>query len=982
MSEPAWEFWIDVGGTFTDCIARRPDGSLYRHKTLSSGLIKGHCQQGSDVNRIVDPGRRSDPAEFWNRFRLRFIDNNGDTIASRSVSAFDNRTGTFVLDAPLRSPPRVGDAYELSSDIPTSVLCIRYLLACPINQPLPPVSIRLGTTKGTNALLTRSGSSVGFVTTAGFGDILRIGNQDRPNLFRLDIELPSPLFDSVVEIDERIGADGDVVTAPDRNRIQRQLEDLHSGGCNSLAICLMNAYRNSKHETLVAQIARRVGFEEISISSEVAPLIKIIPRGDTTVVDAYLNPQLRSYIQHLREALHPQSTLRLLTSAGGLVSPPAFTGKESILSGPAGGVVGFSAVANAAGFSKAIGFDMGGTSTDVSRYDGRFEVEYENEKAGVRIATPMLAIETVAAGGGSVCRFDGVKLTVGPQSAGADPGPACYGRGGPLAVTDINLFLGRILSDQFPFRLDLAAVERRLDTLIVEIRSATNTEYSRAELADGYRQIANANMTRAIRSISVAKGCDPTQYVLVPFGGAAGQHVCAIADELGIRTVLDHPDAGILSALGAGQAAIMRHATAAIYKPIDSVSESELRQIFDRLTEAVMAELRNEGVAPTAIERTQLLQLRYIGLDAAITIERTHDADDIAAYESEHQKLFGFTYKNRPVEIVAARIEAIGRVSKRISAIQKCDGCPATHSSTTNVWLEAERTTARVFDTSDIRPGAWLDGPAVVTRAFSTTFVDPGWRATSLSETTFLIERHADDPAARQRVNLIESDPIALELFNHRFRGIAEQMGKTLQKTSSSVNVKERLDFSCAIFTSDGDLVVNAPHIPVHLGAMSETVKHVIHDHPDLSDGDVIVTNDPYKGGSHLPDVTVITPVFSRHGEPPSIRFFTASRAHHAEIGGITPGSMPAFSRNLSEEGVLIRSFKVVAAAVSQLDQLRHLLESGAHPSRSVDDNVADVTAQIAANQSGANDLMALIEEYSWPTVEAYMRHIQTSTLR
>ena len=922
-------------------------------------------------------------------FRIRLLADDGQHItAERIVQAFDTENGRLVFDSPLSPAPAGGTCYELRSELQPPVLCIRYLLACPRSQPLPPVSVRLGTTRGTNALLTRTGAKVGFVTTVGFGDILRIGNQDRPELFRLDIRKHAPLFNHVVEINERIDADGNVLTAPDDSMVGSQLKSILDAGCESLAICLLNSYRNSTHEQQVARIARDVGFREISISSQTSPLIKLIPRSDTTVLDAYLNPILRSYVEDMLHSLHKDSSIRMLTSAGGLVSPELFTGKESVLSGPAGGVVGFSSIAKAVGFDRAIGFDMGGTSTDVSRFDGKFDIEYEHEKAGVRIATPMLAIETVAAGGGSICSFDDVKLTVGPGSAGAEPGPACYGRGGPLTVTDVNLFLGRILPEQFPFGLDLVAVKRRLDELATRIGRATGTFYSRATLADGYRQIANANMTGAIRSISIAKGCDPSDYVLVPFGGAAGQHACAVADELGIDIIVDHVDAGVLSARGAGQATIMRHGVLGIYRRLDDVSKSFLDATFSKLEANVVERLCIEGVSPSLIQTTRLLQLRYVGLEQSMTIGFPADHDFGAAYESEHLKLFGFTYKDRPMEIVAARVEAAGNVAARIEPITTSDRRTRRASATRNSTQGEEQ--ADVYRREELLPGDSIVGPSIVANRFSTTFIEHGWTAETLSDGTLLLKRalrkiatnltesETNGPTRPKGEARTKSDPITLELFNCRFRSVAEQMGKTLQKTSSSVNVKERLDFSCAIFTSDGDLVVNAPHIPVHLGAMSETVKHVIQDHPNLNEGDVIITNHPFKGGSHLPDITVITPVFGIDRDQQSrIRFFTANRAHHAEIGGITPGSMPAFSKNLSEEGVLISSFKLVEAGSTQLEKLRKLLLAGEHPTRSIADNLSDVTAQIASNQSGAVALKNMIAQYSWHVVSAYMQHIQ-----
>jgi 5-oxoprolinase (ATP-hydrolysing) len=882
-------------------------------------------------------------------------------------------------------------------------------LGLSLDDPIPRCTVRLGTTRGTNALLTRRGAKTAFVTTRGFGDILKIGYQNRPKLFELNIKKPVPLFTAVGEVDERIAADGNVLRAPSESQIRGEFVRLKTTGIESLAICLLNSYANPGHEQEIERIARECGFEEISVSSRVSPLMKIVPRGDTTVVDAYLNPVLRTYVERLAKSL-PGSDVRLMTSAGGLASAGSFTGKDSLLSGPAGGVVGFSKAAEAAGFGKAIGFDMGGTSTDVSRYDGQYEYEFETEKAGVRVVAPMLAIETVAAGGGSVCKSDGVKLVVGPDSAGADPGPACYGRGGPLTVTDCNLVLGRLVAEQFPFRLDLQVAIKRLADIATQCEPPTRSgpdsprisllpspsgrERTTLDLAAGFLQIANANMAAAIRSISLAKGYDPREYCLVAFGAAAPQHACAVASELGIKKVLVHPDAGVLSAVGIGMADVVKHRTAAMYRKMERergrVGEGEgeeavgLEVVFAKLEVDAGADVIAEGVSADRIDVRRSLDIRYQGMDASVTIPQPMDGNYAAAFVAAHRRLYGYAHENRPLEVVAARVEAIGRSegslppSERIGPVQWEAG--ASHKMV----IEGELRNVPLFQRETIPPGAHFSGPAIIVEPLTTTIVDPGWEATVLSGGELLIEIGSDTPAIRHSVALSSRfaapEAVLLELFNNHLTAIATQMGITLRNTSMSVNVKERLDFSCAIFTAEGDLVVNAPHIPVHLGAMSETVKQIIADNPQMQPGDVVVTNDPYRGGSHLPDVTVVTPVFGDVGT--EVRFFTASRAHHAEIGGITPGSMPPFSRNLGEEGVLIQNFKLVDAGQSRFDELKELLSAGPYPSRSPDTNLADITAQVAANQQGALDLQKMVERYSLPVVQAYMRHIQEAAER
>ena len=977
MTHQPWEFWIDVGGTFTDCLARRPDGTIVRHKLLSSGTTKSAAAKGSTEQCVVDPARRRDPAGFWDGFTLIVLDKEGQPIDAVHVRRFDSSEGTLELDRPLSTVPHAGQPYELHSGEEAPIVAIRYLLGLRLADEIPPVVVRLGTTRGTNALVTRSGARTALVTTRGFGDVLLIGYQNRPRIFELAIRKPEPLTTAVVEIDERVLPDGKVLVAPDPEAIRSELLSLKEQGIESLAICLLHAYANAAHEQLVETIAHDVGFDEISRSSHVAPLVKIVSRGDTVVVDAYLNPVLRDYVATLRSALG-DSQMRVLTSAGGLVRADRFVGKDSILSGPAGGVVGFSRAALAAGFERAIGFDMGGTSTDVSRFDGRYELEYETEKAGVRVVAPMMAIETVAAGGGSICRFDGVKLAVGPDSAGADPGPACYGRGGPLAVTDVNFFLGKIPTERFPFPLDRAAVETRLTAMCEEIDAATSRRYSPVELADGFLSIANANMASAIRSISIAKGVDPSRYVMVSFGGAAPQHACAVARQLGITQVLNHPDGGILSARGIGLADVVRHRASGVYRPHTGEEVAALEAVFDSLADEARREVLDEGIPADKIDVVRLLDLRYEGLDAYLTIPCPSDGDYAAAYVTEHEKLYGYAHADRNLEIVAVRVEVTGRSGHTLPESHRAaERTPVARRSTTTYFDAAPHETP-IFDREDLEPGSVVTGPAILCEAISTTVVDPGWRAEVLSGGELLLT----DTDRPERLQIsTEADPVMLEIFNNHFAGIAEQMGITLRHTASSVNVKERLDFSCAVFTGDGRLVANAPHMPVHLGAMGETVRRVIEDNPDMAAGDVFLTNDPYRGGSHLPDLTVVTPVYDTNGDAESGRllFFTASRAHHAEIGGISPGSMPPESKNLAEEGVVIRNFKLVAGGHSREAELRELLLSGEYPTRGVEHNLADVAAQVAANRQGERDLGRLVAEHSLRVVEAYMRHIQTA---
>jgi len=1042
-----WEFWIDVGGTFTDCLARSPAGELRTLKVLSSGVTKGVIDR-ADGSTIVDRARIGDPADFWSGYELRLVSADGSVVDRRSVVASDSTTGRLTLSSPLNER-LAGSRYELTSGEEAPILAIRTALGLRRSDPIPSVTVKLGTTRGTNALLTRSGARTALVTNIGFADVLRIGNQDRPRLFDLNVRRPEPLFERTVEIPGRLDTHGRVVEAVDEAATRTALEHLKRDGIEAVAICLVNSFVNAEQEASVAAIARDIGFADVSVSSEIAPRIKFVPRGDTTVVDAYLNPVLRSYVTRLQNSLAsglrqraeydqastradkesqqlggltPPARLKIMSSAGGLLEADRFTGKDSILSGPAGGVVGFSRVAQRAGFPQAIGFDMGGTSTDVSRFDGTYDLEFEGTKAGVRLATPMLAIETVAAGGGSVCRFDGVKLAVGPQSAGADPGPACYGRGGPLTVTDVNLYLGRILAERFPFPLDRTAVERRLVALCDEVAaSPLGRRYTPTELAEGFRTIAIEAMARAIRTVSVAKGFDPAEYTLVTFGGAGGQHACELADVLGMTTVLAHPHAGVLSAYGIGIADVRRFGERTVLATFSDELVPQLGAIFTELEEQVTAEVLADGVSRDQIdEPRRMLDLRYAGTETPITMDWTapvslaisqvgetasevgwasahHEGSSdeprqatlgggprltlrnaLAEFESAHHRQYGYVRSGRAIECVMARVEVIARMPVSEDSDQTVVPRKLVPSEHTTAVFRGMTRKIPVFDRTTLHAGDRILGPALIFEPTSTLLIDPDWTAELTQRGDLVAKRQQSTSKSDAGVRPLDeqADPVRLELFNNLFASVAEQMGEVLRRTSVSTNVKERLDYSCAIFDAAGNLVVNAPHIPVHLGAMGETVKAVLTDNESLAPGDVIVTNDPYRGGSHLPDITVVTPV---HDDAGTLLFLTASRAHHAEVGGIVPGSMPPFSKSLAEEGVLIRNFKLVDRGASREDELRTLLGSGPYPSRNVADNLADIAAQVAANRRGAELLADLVKRFGLATVTAYMGYIRTA---
>ena len=956
---PRWAFWVDVGGTFTDCLAESPDGTQHFTKVLSSATTKGVLVEPAKRGRFQDRDHKGRRFGFWNGVGVRFLTASGDPIGQSVVTHFEG--GEFTYAARDAQMLVAGTRYELQPKISAPLLAMHCLMNLPLNDALPDCDLHLGTTRGTNALLTRSGARTALVTTRGFKDLLIIGDQARPRLFELDIKKSAPLFEKVIEIDERVLADGTVERAPDLVAVQRQLQKLREAGVQSVAICFMHSYRWPEHENQVAHIAAELGFESVRTGSQVAPSIKLVPRAETSVLDAYLNPVIDNYLHDIQRRLTSQSRLRLMTSAGGLVSPERFSGKDSVLSGPAGGVVGAARISGQLGYDRTIGFDMGGTSTDVSRYDGCFEHEYESCKAGVRIVSPMLAVETVAAGGGSICWFDGKRMQVGPSSAGADPGPACYGAGGPLTITDINLYLKRIAIHHFPLPLDLAAVRQRLEDIHEKVVGA-GFDLTPQQLAEGFLDIANNNMASAIRSISVSKGYDPSDYLLVSFGGAGSQHCCAVADKLNIHRILDHPQSSVLSAVGIQLADQTAFASEAVLQPLEKMNALP----FEKLRESVIHKLVGDGNPRDSIICKNQVDLRYQGTDPCLTIDQPEDGDFLLCFERAHRRLYGYT-RDQPVEIVTARVEGVTRGERPAEV--------TLHRRTQA--LEPAVGTEGVIQFRDISPGDFIEGPAMIVDQFKTTLVDLNWCAVGQSNGSLLLERIAAPSPRTHPAPQMPVNPIQLEIFNSHFSAIAKQMGIALQKTSTSVNVKERLDFSCAVFTRQGDLVVNAPHIPVHLGAMSETVRSIIRMNPEVKSGDVFLTNDPYAGGSHLPDVTTVTPVFEPSNE--ELIFWVASRSHHAEIGGKAPGSMPAHATHLGEEGVLIQNFKLIDAGQERFDILRQHLKQPPYPSRSPEENIGDIAAQVAANRRGQTDLLDLIDRYSQVQVERYMDFMQAA---
>ena len=893
-------------------------------------------------------------------------------VASGWTFAID-RGGTFT-DVIARSPSGQTVVEKLLSENPgqyqdAALEAIRRVLER--HGGGEAASVRMGTTVATNALLERKGDRVALAITRGFGDALRIGYQARPHIFARHIVLPEQPSERVVEIDERMSANGKVVRPLDEEGARAALADIRADGIEALAIVLVHGWKYQEHERRLAEIARELGFTQVSVSHEVAPLIKLVGRGDTTVVDAYLSPVLRRYVSQVASGLAAGTRLQFMQSNGGLADAQAFRGKDAILSGPAGGVVGMVAASTphfeAGEPVRLIGFDMGGTSTDVSHYSGRFELADESLVAGVRIRAPMMQIHTVAAGGGSICRFDGMRFRVGPESAGASPGPACYRNGGPLTVTDCNLFLGRIDPASFPAvfgpagsePLDVEAARARLR----DVADALGGSKSLEDIAEGFLRIAVDNMANAIRKISIARGHDVTRYTLACFGGAGGQHACRIADTLGMERILIHPLAGVLSAYGIGLADVKAIREQSLLKPLGE----DVAKPLASLEEDVKRALVEQGIEKSAIAIHRRARLRYAGSDTALELELDSPEHMRRAFEALHAKRFGYWDQEAEVILDTLVVEGIGKSSPGGGGEPRSGGGGSKPPPTAPAELPPPRS------------GEEILGPAILADVTSTTVVEPGWTATRAADGTLVLTRSA--PAKRARAAGTDADPVMLEIFNNLFMAIAEEMGVALQSTATSVNIKERLDFSCALFDRTGALIANAPHIPVHLGSMGESIRTIIEsrgqgrDGRGIRRGDAYVLNDPYRGGTHLPDITVIMPVFysDEEAEPSA---FVAARGHHADVGGIAPGSMPPDSRTIEDEGVLIDNALLVDEGHFLEAEMRALLGSGPRPARNIDRNISDLRAQLAACVRGAEGLLDAVRDYGAQVVDAYMTHV------
>jgi len=942
-----WQISADTGGTFTDLIGVSPQGRQARAKVLSNGSLRAVVVGKFGGGWVKLDAAWALPDGFFRGFLATFP--GGESL---SVLDYRARDKAMLLDHRGLLPP--GSMIELSTGEEAPVLGARVMTRTAGDQPLPEIDLRLGTTRGTNALLERRGAKTALFVTEGFKDLLAIGDQRRPDLFALNIQKLLPLTSLVMEVEGRLDADGNEILPLQLNQnLWDQVSAARAAGCKTAAVALLHSYLNPAHERALGDFLKDAGFQLVALSSDLAPFIKLLPRAQTTVVDAFLGPIMNDYLNQVQRGTG-RGRLRIMTSAGGLMAREDFHAKDALLSGPAGGVVGASTAGRQAGCPRVIAFDMGGTSTDVSRSEGVFEYAATHRVGDASIVAPALKIETVAAGGGSICGWDGRKLFVGPESAGAHPGPACYGAGGPLTVTDVNLLLGRILPEAFSIPVFYEEADSAAERL------ANQAGISRSELLDGLLMIANTRMASAIETISVREGYDPAEYALVAFGGAGGLHACAIAEQLGMKTILFPAHAGILSAYGIQQAVVERIGRCQMIRLLSEVGP-RLDEKFRELVDELKVSIRREGLTDDQLQvREERVTLRFSGQESALTIAM---ADDVAgAFEREYRKVFGYYPSGREVEVVS--LEAV------VSTASPPMEAEAFAEEPVNVVTRQTKPgfAAKSFARSEIPVGATLNGPAIIYDDTCTLFVEEKWRATIGSEGTIRLQQlgHAKAPSA-------QAEAVALELFTNRFRQVVDDMGVQLERTSVSTNVKERLDFSCALLDAEGRLIANAPHIPVHLGAIGLCVR-TIAQKLELMPGDVVVTNHPGFGGSHLPDVTVITPVFHDR----QLIGYVANRAHHAELGGIRPGSMPPNARNLAEEGVVIEPQYLFRQGENCMDALETLLGKAPYPSRAIADNLADLNAQVAANRRGEDKLIFLAEQFGTDKVRCYMQALLT----
>jgi 5-oxoprolinase (ATP-hydrolysing) len=958
-----WRIWVDTGGTFTDCLATDPAGNQHRVKVLSDGTLRARVVEWISSREIRFETQWEAPDDFATGCGFCLLDRDEAPI---EIADHEAERRILRLKEPLPKPSPIGAMFEIRFLEEAPILAARLVTQTPRSRKLPPILMHLATTKGTNALLEQRGARTAFFVTQGFEDLLLIGTQQRPDLFAMKIVRPEPFYTVAIGVDERLDAEGHVVRPLDLTSLEQRVEQLVKEGFRTAAIALMHSYLNPVHERKLRDLLLDRGFHFVSVSTELAPFIKILPRSETSVVNAYLSPLMNEYLDRVNASI-PGGTLRVMTSAGGLISCHAFHPKDSLLSGPAGGVVGAVTSAGAAGIHKMITFDMGGTSTDVSRFDGRYDYRFEQTVGGAHLFAPSLKIETVAAGGGSICGYGGNGLFVGPQSAGASPGPACYGAGGPLTITDVNLLLGRMDPSRFGIPVNPEKSKQRLDELRDRISRKTGKEISSEDLLGGFLNIANERMGETVRKISVREGYDSREYALTAFGGAGGQHACQVAEKLGITQIVFPSDAGLLSARGLQFSVVERFAERQILEPLTAI-ESRLETLMDEAAREAGDALVREGVNGEAfrIER-RIFQMRLAGQESTEAVDFTEGESLRKAFQNRYRSIFGYYPEDKEIEVVSLRVVARGKTPSQPTESFTNRSTPKTGADTIRSWFDHHWHDAPVFNRTDLKYGDGIAGPAIVQDAYSTMVIDPGWHARMGSHGTLLLEKDRQAAASAAQ----HSEMVELELFTNRFRGIVEEMGSMLERTAVSTNVKERRDFSCALLDEKAELIVNAPHIPVHLGSLGMCVRTVLR-HCKPAPGDMIVTNHPAFGGSHLPDVTVISPVYSRDGN--RLLGYAANRAHHAEIGGIRPGSMSPEATCLAEEGVVIPPTWLFREGKSDFSTIERLLKNQPYPTRALEDNLADLKAQAASNLRGVALLQAMATRWGAQTVGHFCR--------
>ena len=1019
------KLYIDTGGTFTDCIAEFPNGSVQKCKILSSSAIRGTAVPAGNDNSLRVETEHSVPDHFFTGYRFRLL---ADPDRVFRITESNGETSTIKTDGNVQIKQGKREPFEILSEEETPIFAARLITGTRLDEPLPPIEMRLSTTKGTNALLERRGGKTLMLVTEGYKDLLKIRYQQRPELFSLDIRKPDPYYSFIIEVPERLSADCSVLKPIDIDGLRKRVEPVVNK-IEAAGICLMHSYLNPEHELEVYKLLKELGVNRISRSSDLSKTIRIVPRAIATDVNAFLSPVMENYLDRIKEVIQSTS-LRVMTSAGHLAESNSYKPKDGLLSGPAGGVIGAAAIAkqvakNLQGFGnlegleedltgfenlsglakvKIISFDMGGTSTDVARYDGNIETIYEHTVGDALISAPAVDIETVAAGGGSVCGFDGISLTVGPESAGADPGPACYGRGGPLTITDVNLLCGRLHPSNFHISILPDAAKEAFHEIETEINKNRDEPLSQKQILDGYLDIANERMAQAIHKISIQKGFDPSGYTLVAFGGAGAQHALAVAEKLRIKSVLVPSDAGLLSAFGLQKAKLEQIATRQVLKPVSEV-HSEIPSILNSLENEAIAGLEDQGAE---IENTEVVMkqlfLRFSGQDTSLEIDWADGMNIQSEFRKVYESQYGHWIEDRQIELESIRVKASETADQNTETQEIQDDKLSVNTGKDHEPEFSDSTSGefKIYHSGSFKTGAQLEGPALILNPWSTTVIDRGWRGMLLPDGTWLLENQKTEKPDGPEFSETDStgrEAINLQLYTNRFRSAADQMGEMLRRTAMSVNVKERLDYSCAVLDSDGYLVVNAPHIPVHLGAMGTCVRSLLknlqgfgnlgglEEAADLTDfgnlsglagnqleqGDILITNHPAYGGSHLPDVTVVTPVF-HEGEQIG---FAASRAHHAEIGGKRPGSMPPDARNLAQEGVVIPPMFLAKAGRYNWEEIKQLLKESRWPSRSPEENLADIRAAVAANHRGVNELKSLARQFGTSEVTSYMKKMK-----